>query len=105
LLQDDLAKANKNIKAAIQALDDLAYAKYPTLTEADIKMLVIDDKWMARISEAIQGEIDHISQRLTNRIKELIVRYDTPLPTLETETKVLENKVFAHLQKMGFAWN
>jgi type I restriction enzyme M protein len=104
LLQDDLAKANKNIKAAIQALDDLAYAKYPTLTEADIKMLVIDDKWMAKISEAIQGEIDHISQRLTNRIKELIVRYDTPLPTLETETKALENKVFAHLQKMGFAW-
>lgn len=101
-LQDDLAIANKNIKIAIQTLDELAYAKYPTLTETDVKNLVIHDKWMARISEAVQGEIDQISQRLTNRIKELINRYDTPLPTLEAETKALEVKVMQHLSQMGF---
>jgi type I restriction enzyme M protein len=101
-LQDDLAKANKSIKTATQHLDDLAYNKYPTLTEADIKTLVIDNKWMARMNAAIQGEIDQISQRLTNRIKELINRYETPLPTLEAETKTLEEKVMAHLVAMGF---
>jgi type I restriction enzyme M protein len=102
MLQDNLATANKNIKIAIQTLDDLAYAKYPTLTDTDVKTLVIHDKWMTRISEAIQGEIDQVSQRLTNRIKELLDRYDTPLPTLEAETKALEAKVMQHLTQMGF---
>ena len=101
-LHDNLAKANKQIKTATEHLDDLAYAKYPTLTETDIKTLVIADKWMTTISEAIKGEIDHVSQRLTNRIKELISRYDTPLPTLEANTKALESKVMAHLTEMGF---
>lgn len=102
LLQDDVTKANKTIKIAIQTLDNLAYNKYPTLTETEIKTLVLHDKWMTTISEAIQGEIDQVSQRLTNRIKELINRYDTPLPTLEAATKALEDKVMAHLTQMGF---
>ena len=31
------------------ALDQLAFDKYPSLTEADVKSLVIGDKWMARL--------------------------------------------------------
>ena len=54
---------------------------------------------------ALRGEIDQISQRLTNRIKELAERYDTPLPTLVNETASLEATVNEHLAKMGFVWN
>ena len=94
--------ANKNIKNAEKELDEKLYAKYPTLTEAEVKILVVDDKWMKSIETAIKGEIDHISQHLTNRIKELSERYETPLPAIEQTAKDLESKVNAHLVKMGF---
>ena len=93
---------NKKIKEAEKDLDNKLYAKYPTLTEDEVKQLVVDDKWMQAIENAIKGEIDHISQRLTNRIKELAERYETPLPQLEAELAEVEAKVNAHLTKMGF---
>ena len=60
---------------------------------------------MATIEAAMRTEIDNVSQRLTNRIKELAERYDTPLPALDKEVEGLEAKVNAHLEKMGFVWN
>lgn len=92
----DLKKALEEEEAA---LDALAYAKYPALTEAEIKALVVDDKWLAAISAAIHGEMDRISQALTRRVKELAERYETPLPQLEQKVKNLAVKVEAHLAK------
>ena len=69
-------------KAAQEDLDKRIDAKYPKLTEAEIKTLVVDDKWMARLSAAVQGELDRVSQTLTGRIRELAERYATPLPKL-----------------------
>lgn len=79
--------------------------KYSALTEDEIKMLVVDNKWMAAIEQSVNNEMQHISQRLTQRIKELADRYETPLPKQSTEVSELEERVNAHLQKMGFAWN
>jgi hypothetical protein len=45
---------------------------------------VVDDKWMARLSAAVQGELDRVSQTLTGRIRELAERYATPLPSSPT---------------------
>lgn len=96
---------NKKIKEAVIDLDDKLYNKYPTLSESEIKQLVVDDKWMHTIETTIKDEIDHISQRLTNRVKQLAERYENPLPLIDNEVQSLENKVNAHLQKMGFVWN
>ncbi len=48
--------------------------------------------------------MERISQQLTRRVKELAERYDTPLPELKWRVAVLEAKVNAHLERMGFAW-
>lgn len=95
---------NKKIKEAEVALDEKCYAKYPTLSEDEIKQLVVDDKWMHTLETTIQEEIDHISQRLTHRIKELAARYENPLPVIDIAVESLETKVNEHLQKMGFVW-
>ena len=95
---------NKKIKEANAALDKKLYAKYPTLTVNEIKTLVVDYKWMATIDKEIHAEMDRISQRLTQRIKELAERYETPLPMQTSEVSKLEKKVNAHLKKMGFVW-
>lgn len=103
-LSDKQTQLNAQIKTATEELDKKTLAKYPTLKEADIKQLVIADKWMTSIKKAIQTEMERISQRLTQRIKELAERYETPLPQQSKEVAALEEKVNAHLIKMGFAW-
>jgi len=86
-------------------LDIKVIERYKTLTVDEIKQLVVDDKWMASIARSVKTEMDRISQRLTQRIKELAERYETPLPKQTTDVAELETKVSAHLQKMGFVWS
>ncbi len=104
-LIDDQAELTKKIKAAEDKLDLLALNRYKTLTEGEIKQLVVDDKWMTSMERNVKTEMERISQRLTQRIKELGERYETPLPKQTTDVAELEAKVTAHLQKMGFVWS
>jgi len=97
--ESDLKKA---LKDAEIKLDLLAYAKYPTLRVEEIKTLVVEDKWLTTISAAIHGEMDRISQALTQRVKELIERYESPLPQIVSEVEILSTRVEEHLRKMGF---
>ncbi len=101
-LNDKQADLKKQIKAAEIKLDDLAYAKYPELTVDDIKVLVVDDKWLAVVQAAVQGEIDRISQRLAQRVRDLAERYADPMPALSGRVAEMEAKVNGHLAKMGF---
>lgn len=104
-LSGDEGDLKKIIKEAESEVDALAYAKYPALTEEEVKTLVVDDKWLATIAAAIHGEMDRISQTLTRRVKELAERYETPLPEVTGKVAELEAKVNAHLERMGFSWN
>ncbi|MDD2465744.1 MAG: type I restriction-modification system subunit M [Desulfobulbus sp.] len=99
------ALLKKSLKEAEAALDALAYGQYPRLSESEIKTLVVDDKWLTVIASAIHGEMDRISQALTQRVKELAERYETPLPQAASRVAELEEKVNAHLKRMGFSWN
>ena len=65
---------------------------------------MVDDKWMARLSAAVQGELDRVSQTLTGRIRELAERYATPLPQLTDEVATLAARVEEHLKRMGASW-
>ncbi len=98
------AELKDKIRKAIADLDIKVIERYKTLTETEIKQLVVDDKWMATIERSVKTEMERISQRLTQRIKELAERYETPLPKQSIDVAELEAKVNAHLQKMGFVW-
>ncbi len=102
-LADRQADLKKRLHATEEALDAKALAKYPELTEAEIKTLVVEDKWLTALATAIHGEMDRISQTLTRRVKELAERYETPLPQAVSKVAKLEAKVNRHLKQMGFA--
>jgi type I restriction enzyme M protein len=102
-LLDQQADAKARLKTAQDDLEAKLDAKYPELTEADIQTLVVDDKWLATLAAAVQGELDRVSQTLTGRIRQLAERYATPLPQLTGEVATLAARVDGHLQKMGFA--
>jgi len=102
-LSSDEAALKKRIKAANAKLDAAAYAHYAKLREDEIKTLVVDDKWLAVLDTAIHGEMDRVSQQLTQRVKELAERYQTPMAALTERVVGLEATVNRHLERMGFA--
>jgi type I restriction enzyme M protein len=98
------AAAGKKVKDAQKALDTKVAAQYAKLTEAEIKTLVVKDKWLTALAASVQGELDRVSQTLTGRIKQLAERYATPLPRMAEEVGTLATCVDDHLKKMGFVW-
>ena len=103
-LIDEKSKPDKAVKDAQLALDEQVLARYATLTETEIKQLVIDDKWFATIQAAVTGEVQRLTQNLTERVKELEERYAQPLPSLEGEVDDFSLKVNEHLLNMGVNW-
>ena len=97
-------KADKAVKQAETALDEQTLTRYATLTETEIKSLVVEDKWFPSIQTAIEGEVQRITRQLAGRVRELEERYVSTLPELEKEVKTFSSKVNEHLKLMGMKW-
>ena len=92
---------DKAVKAAQLALDQQVLARYATLTETEIKQLVIDDKWFATIQAAIASEVQRLTQALAERVTELEERYVQPLLVLAEDVDRHSVRVAKHLRNMG----
>ena len=101
-LQETLAETNAFIKKQKTKIEKAVTEIYPTLSEKEIKHLVVEKKWLHNLENALHAETDRISQTLSQRIKELAERYHETLGELEAQTKDNEAKVKLHLQKMGY---
>jgi len=95
------AKAEKTERQA--ALDAMVVAQYAKLSEAEVKALLVEDKWLAQVRGDVLAEVDRVSQALAGRVKVLAERYATPLPKLAEDLDVLSARVAVHLKRMGFA--
>ena len=104
VLLEKQSDTKSRLKKAQEDLDAKLDAKYPKFTEDEIKSLVVDDKWLASLADAVQGELDRVSQTLTGRVRQLAERYATPLPQLTDEVATLAAQVDGHLKKMGAVW-
>jgi type I restriction enzyme M protein len=102
LVVDAESATKKKVKSAKDELNKKVHAKYGELSEAEVKSLVVDDKWMSTLDTQVRSEMERISHRLTGRIKTLSERYQTPLPSLISKSEELRGKVESHLQQMGF---
>jgi type I restriction enzyme M protein len=100
-LLNDEATAKGRVKAAREALEGKVAARYGTLTAPEIKALVVEEKWLARVRAEVEGEVDRVSQALTGRIRQLEDRYATPLPRLEEEVACLAARVEGHLRAIA----
>jgi type I restriction enzyme M protein len=104
-LTEQIIDEKTALKKAEADLDAKAYASYPKFSQAEVQTLVVDDKWLAVLDAAIHGEMDRISQALTQRVRELAERYETPMPQMVNRVAELDARVSGHLGKMGFSWN
>lgn len=95
------ADAKKAVKEA-QAKQDLAVLKkYSELTEDDVKVLVIDDKWRNVLVSRITHEVEALTLDLVARIQEVGERYEDTVEDLDARLRTLEAKVARHLTAMG----
>ena len=97
------SSAGKAVKGSQEELDQKVLDHYAVLTEAEIKTLVVEDKWFASIRAALESEVQRLTQQLAGRVRELEERYASPLPELEREVEEFGTKVEGHLKKMGLS--
>jgi type I restriction enzyme M protein len=84
-------------------LEKNVWDKYSALSIDEIKAIVVDDKWMATMQGHVHADMQRISQRLSQRIKELAERYENTLPQLSVDVAALEIQVGIHLGQMGYS--
>ena len=77
--------------------------KYPTLTMGEIQTLVVQDKWLDDLREAIGAEVEARTETLTARVRVLTERYGQTLPQIMENLAGLEAQVAGHLAAMGVA--
>ena len=100
LIKQDTS-AKKAVKEAQATLDLQTLKEYGDLTEADVKSLVLDDKWHATIAVRIEGEVNSLTLALVLRIEALGKRYTETIEEIDTELRQLESKVAGHLADVG----
>ena len=103
-LSDAVSKQNKLIKELNLLLEEKVKGKYAFLTDEEILELLVNRKWYYSIFNGIKSLYVTASHNMANRIIELAERYEYDLPWLAKESEVLEAKVKAHLERMGFVW-
>ena len=96
-LSNEEARLKQRLRRAESNLDVRALAQYPKLTEAEVKRLVVDDKWLAELFGVVHGELDCLSQRLTQRSAGLAARYATPLHEIDRRLSEFQATMKMHL--------
>lgn len=97
-------EVDKTIKEAQKALDDLVLVKYAELSIDEIKCLLFDKKWMARLERDITDEIDQVLSYLASKIVLIAKRYEYTLNEIEEKTNLSRVKVRSALERMGYKW-
>ena len=103
-LMDSLSRQNKAVREMNAELEEKVRAKYALLTDEEILDLLVNRKWYATIFEGIKALYVTTSHQMTNRIVELVERYEDTLPELTATVADYESKVKDHLKRMGFVW-
>jgi len=97
-------EADKAIKEAQKVLDDLVLDKYGQLTIDEIKHLLFDKKWMAKIEADIANAIDQVLNTLASKVVLIAKRYEHTLGEIEEKTAQSKEKVKTALERMGYKW-
>ncbi len=97
-------EADKAWKEARKALDDEVEAKYGKLTVDEIKHLLFDMKWMAKLEADIHDEFEQVLNSLSSKVLLIAKRYEHTLGEIEDRTAKSRAAVVAALERMGYKW-
>ncbi len=99
-----LEAKNKALKMKNKAYEELelkAFHQYKNLEINEIKDLIIKDKWLNSLKNALENKIQKRTNALTSALNEIIQTYSNSLLELDKEVKESESKVLEHLKDLG----
>ncbi|WP_181325237.1 type I restriction-modification system subunit M [Helicobacter pylori] len=99
-----LEAKNKALKMKNKAYEELelkAFHQYKNLEINEIKDLIIKDKWLNSLKNALENKILKRINAFTSALNEIIQTYSNSLLELDKEVKESESKVLEHLKDLG----
>ncbi len=100
----EMDTVDKAYKAARKALDEKLVTKYAELTDEEIKHLLFDMKWMAKLSSDVCDEIEQVLNTLSSKVLLIAKRYEHTLGEIEDRTAKSRAAVVSALERMGYKW-
>ena len=100
----EMDTVDKAYKAARKALDEKLVAKYAKLTDDEIKHLLFDMKWMAKLAADVCDEIEQVLNTLSSKVLLIAKRYEHTLSEIEDRTAKSRAAVVSALERMGYKW-
>lgn len=76
--------------------------KYAALTEDEIKMLVVERKWLASVVGGCEALMQNVTHQIASDVTTLADRYEVTLGATESKVNDLEQEVLRSLKEMGF---
>ncbi|AVG74412.1 type I restriction-modification system subunit M [Helicobacter pylori] len=99
-----LEAKNKALKMKNKAYEELelkAFHQYKNLKLDEIKDLIIQDKWLNSLKNALENKILKRINAFTSALNTIISNYSNSLLELDKEVKESESKVLEHLKDLG----
>ncbi|MGL2501797.1 type I restriction-modification system subunit M [Helicobacter pylori] len=99
-----LEAKNKALKMKNKAYEELelkAFHQYKNLELGEIKDLIIKDKWLNSLKNALENKIQKRINAFISALNEIISSYSNSLLELDKEVKESESKVLEHLKDLG----
>ncbi|WRC51671.1 type I restriction-modification system subunit M [Helicobacter pylori] len=99
-----LEAKNKALKMKNKAHEELelkAFHQYKNLKLGEIKDLIIQDKWLKSLKNALENKILKRINAFTSALNKIISNYSNSLLELDKEVKESESKVLEHLKDLG----
>ena len=90
------------LKTKRQELTVAVVKKYGELTEEEVKMLVVEKKWLATIVGACESLMQSVTHRIATEVTALAERYENTMPKLQQDVASYEHEVNNYLKEMGF---
>ncbi|WP_187903454.1 type I restriction-modification system subunit M [Helicobacter pylori] len=99
-----LEAKNKALKMKNKAYEELelkAFHQYKNLEINEIKDLIIKDKWLNSLKNALENKIQKRINAFISALNGIISSYSNSLLELDKEVKESESKVLEHLKDLG----
>lgn len=100
----EMDAVDKAYKAARKALDEKLVTKYAELTDEEIKHLLFDMKWTAKLAADVRDEIEQVLNTLSSKVLLIAKRYEHTLGEIEDRTAKSREAVVSALERMGYKW-
>lgn len=100
-LYDAEAAAKRSVKEAQSELDLAILKKYGDLSQSDVEVLLLDEKWRAAVTNRVAAEVEALTLALVARIQQLGERYAETVDDLDAQIRSLRVRVDQHLTELG----